>query len=112
MKASVVVGDAAAQHDGEGAAVKHRAADEKAEVGPIAMELEKLLVAAIFPPRIERRGVDRQPSRGIEHLQRAEVFCRGGTVEQQQMQDRFAEVLDFRQVREFMLLAAARSDRS
>ena len=64
--------------------------------GLVAMDLEILLVAAILRRRIERRGIDRQSALRIEHLDRAEMLGGGGMVEQDQVQDLLADVLDLR----------------
>ena len=95
-KAAVGAGDAPAQHDRIGAVMQHRAADEQPGVGLVAMDLEIFLVAAIFRNRIQRRGVDGQPSPGVEHLDRAEMLGGGGMIEQDQMADLFADALDLR----------------
>ena len=60
------------------------------------MDLKVFLVAAVFRPRVERGGVDRQLPDGVEHLDRAEMLGGRGVVEQDQMQDRLADVLELR----------------
>ena len=95
-KAAVSVGDPPAQHDRIGAAMQHRAADKQALIRIVAMDLEILFVGAILRPRIERGGIDRQLSRCVEHLDGAEMLGGGGVVEQDQMQDRLADVLQLR----------------
>ena len=93
-KAAVFTGDTPAQDDGIGAAMQHRAADEQALVRIVAVSQKILLVAAVFRPRVERGGVDRQLAARIEHLDRAKMLGGGGVVEQDQMQDRLADVLE------------------
>src|SRR5258708_36684878 len=44
--------------------------------------------------RVKRRGVDGQSPVGVKHLDRAEILRGGGMIEQDQMPDRFADVLD------------------
>ena len=61
------------------------------------MHLEVFFVAAVLRQRIERGGVGRQPSLGVEDLDRPEMFRGRGMVEQDQMPDRLADTLDFRQ---------------
>ena len=95
-KASVFAGDAPAEHDGIGTTVQHRAADEEPHVGLVAMNLEVLLIAAIFGHRIQRRGVDGQPSLGIEYLDRAKMLGGRGVIEQDQLPDRLADLVDLR----------------
>src|ERR1035437_6543943 len=56
-KASVGAGDETAEHNGIGAAMQHRTADEQACVGLVAMNPKELLVAAIVRCRVRRRGV-------------------------------------------------------
>jgi hypothetical protein len=67
----------------------HRAADEKAGVGVVAMNLKILFVGAAFGRGIQRGGVDRQLPVGVEHLDRAEMIGGRGMIEQDQMQDGF-----------------------
>jgi hypothetical protein len=107
-KASVVAGDAPAEHDGIGAVVQHRAADEQAGVGPVAMNREIFLVAAIFRSRVQRRGVDGQSSLGVEYLNPAKMFRGRGVVEQDQLPDRLSDLIDLRHHH----VATARSERS
>src|ERR1700737_3486471 len=95
-KATVSAGDAPAEYDGISAAMQHRTADEQAGVGLVAMNPKELLVAAIFGYRIQRRGVDGQSPFGVEHLDRAEMFRSRGMIEQDQMPDQLADVLDLR----------------
>src|ERR1700720_1340354 len=76
-KVPVGVGDAPAEHDGVGAVMQHWPADEQARVGSVAVNLEILLVAAIFRSWIHRRGVDNQLAVGVEYLDRAKML-RGG----------------------------------
>ena len=73
------------------------------------MDLEVVLVAAIFRPRIERRGIDGQLPVRIEHLDRAEMLGGRGVVEQDQVPDSLLTLLISGITR---LLATARSDRS
>ena len=97
-KAAVGAGDAAAEHDGVGATMQHRAAQEQAGIGPVAVNPEILFIGAIFRDRIQRRGVDDQPALGVEHLDGAEMLGGRGVVEQDQVPDRRADLLDFRQL--------------
>ena len=60
------------------------------------MHQEEFLVAAIFRRGIQRRRVDDQPPIGIKHLDRAEMLGHGRMVEQDQMADRLANIIDFR----------------
>ena len=76
--------------------MQHRAADEQADVRLIAMDFEIFLVAAVLGHRIERRGVDGQSPFGVEHLDRTELLGGCGMVEQDQMPERFADLLDLR----------------
>ncbi len=76
--------------------MQHRAADIEALIRIVAMYPKIFLVAAILRPRVERGGVDRQLSRRVEHLDRAEMLGGRGVVEQDQMQDRLADVLQLR----------------
>src|SRR4030081_823126 len=96
LKTAVVAGDAAAQYDRIGTAMQHRTADEQADVRPVDVRLEILLVAAIVRCRIEARRIDGQLALRVEHLDRAEMLGGGGMVEQDQMPDLPADVLDLR----------------
>jgi hypothetical protein len=95
-KAAVSAGNAPAEDNGISAAMQHRTADEQAHIGVVAMNLEELLVAAILLDRIQRRGVDGHSPFGVEYLDCAEMLRGRGTVEQNQMPDRLADVLDLR----------------
>ena len=95
-KASFGIGDAPAEHDGIGAVMQHRTADVEARVGSVVVNLEILLVAAIFGGRIHRRGIDNQFSVGVEHLDRAEMLRGCCMVEQDQLPDRLADLADLR----------------
>ena len=95
-KATVFAGDAPAEHDRVGAAMQHRPADIQADVGLIAMDLEIVLVAAVFSHRIQCRGVDGQAPVGVEYLDSAEMLRGRGVIEQNQMQQRFGNILEFR----------------
>ncbi|MGY4382182.1 hypothetical protein ACVWZ3_009821 [Bradyrhizobium sp. i1.3.6] len=97
QEAAVGIADAPAQHDGIGAAEKHRTADEEAGVGIVAMNPEVVLLAPVLRQGIERGGVDGQPALGIEHLDGAEVPRRGGVIEQDQVTDRLRDRVDLRQ---------------
>ena len=77
--------------------MQHRTADEEACVGLLAVHLEVFFVAAVFGRRIERGGIDREPSLRIEHLDRAEVLGGRGMIEQDQVPDRLADTLNLRQ---------------
>ncbi len=96
QKASVRAGDAPAQHDSIGAAMQHRPADVEAGVRLVAVNLEIILVAAVFRRRIQRRGVDGQSPFGVEHLDRAKMPGGRRMVEQDQLPDRLADLLDLR----------------
>ena len=78
-------------------------------IGIVAVDLKILLVAAVFRPRVERGGIDRQPALRVEHLDRAEMLGGRGVVEQDQVPDLLADALISGITR---LLATARSDRS
>src|SRR5258708_14003583 len=95
-KAAIGAGDAPAEHDGIGAAMQHRRADVQASVGLVAMYPKIFFVAAFGSYRVKRRGVDRQSPVRVQHLDRAEILRGGGMIEQDQMPDRFADVLDLR----------------
>jgi hypothetical protein len=68
--------------------MQHRAADEQADIGPLAMNPEILLVGAILFHRIEAGGVDGQASLGVEYLDRPEMPRGRGMIEQDQVPDR------------------------
>ena len=93
-EASVFARYAAAEHDGIGAVMQRRAADEQASIGLLPMNPEIFLAATVFRQRIERRGVDDQFSIGIEHLDRAEMFGSSGAVEQDQVPHRPGDLVD------------------
>ena len=89
--------------------MQHRAAHVQAHVGVVAMNLEVLFVVAIFLCAIEACRIDGQLALGVEHLDRAEMLGGGGMIEQNQVPDLLADVLDSGITR---LLATLRSDRS
>ena len=60
------------------------------------MNLEIFLVAAVFRQRIERRGIGDQFARDIEHLDRAEMLGGRGMIEQDQLPQWLADLVDFR----------------
>ena len=60
------------------------------------MDLEILLVAAILRRRIEACGIMRQPALRVEHLDHAEMLGGGGMIEQDQVPDLLADVVDLR----------------
>jgi hypothetical protein len=95
-KTAVGSRDAPAQHDRIGTPVQHRLADEQADVGMLAMNPKILFFAAIFRHRIEARSVDGQPALRIEHLDRAEMLGGRGMIEQDQVADFLADILDLR----------------
>src|ERR1700712_5689194 len=90
LKAAVVAGDPAAQHDRIGTAMQHRTADEQADVSPVDVRLEIFLVAAVVRCRIEARRIDDPLALRVEHLDGAEMLGGGGMVEQDQMADRLS----------------------
>ena len=74
--------------------MQHRAAHVQAYVGLVAMNPEVFLVAAIFQYGIEARRIDGQLALRVEHLDHAEMFGGGGVIEQDQVPDLLADVLD------------------
>lgn len=96
-EAAVGIADAAAQHDGIGAAEQHRAADEEPGSGIVAVDREIVLLAPVLDEGIERGSVDDQPALGIEHLDGAEMPGRRRVVEQDQVADRLGDRREFGQ---------------
>ena len=96
-EAAVFARDAAAEHDGVGAVMQHRAADEQAR-GPAGRGEPRNIprCSAVFRQRVERRGIDGQFSRGIEHLDRAEMPGGRDAIEQDQLPQGLADVVDLR----------------
>ena len=74
--------------------MQHRAADVQAHVGAVAMNLEVLFVVAIFLYGIEACRIDGQLALRVEHLDRAEMLGGGGMIEQDQVPDLLADVLE------------------
>jgi hypothetical protein len=75
--------------------MQRRAADIEAGIRMVAMNAEIVLVGAADRHRIERGGVHADASALVEHLDRAEMIGGRGMIEQDQMQQRFGNVLEF-----------------
>ena len=96
LKRTILTGDPAAQHHRIRAMMNIRKADEEADIGLLLMDPEILLGGTVLGFRIKRRGIVSKIAAGVEHLDRPEVFCRRGVVEQNKIENALADAFEVR----------------